>query len=166
MPDFIGSYRLEIEALLTWYPTRPTAVLKEVRIRGHTSRYSTEDKSFAGAAFGERIHAEYYIGQAGADEPIAPNNGVVGFTDVFVDTNINFNVECTLIVGTAKRAKIMRLPPDTRIPFMINVVAPENDDGLSGTSAVLQGVIVATQRVGFSLSLLASEIDKLSSRGG
>jgi hypothetical protein len=166
MPDFIGSYRLEVEALLTWYPTRSTAALKEVRIRGHTSRYSTQDKIFELAALGEIHHSEYYVGQEGTDEPIAPNNGVVGFTDVWVDMNINFNVECTLIVGMAKRVKTIQILPDTRIPFMINVVASENDHGLSGTSAVLQGVIVATQRVGVSLSLLASEINKLSSRGG
>src|SRR4029077_20605577 len=36
MPDF-GSYRLEVEELLTWYPTRHTATLKEVRIRGHVA---------------------------------------------------------------------------------------------------------------------------------
>jgi hypothetical protein len=158
MPD-LGSYRLEVEELLTWFPTRHAASLKEVRIRGHVLNYSTQDKFFD-----ESITAGFTIGQSGTDDPIAPGNSVVGFTEVSLDADITFNVECTLMVGARKRAKRMHILPDTRTPFMIIVEAAENDQGLSGTSAVLQGVIVATPR--FGESLVVSQIVKLvSSRG-
>ena len=159
MPNVFGTYRLEVEALLTWYPNQSTSTLKEARIRGGSFRHSTGEEIFE---VGNAI--VHMIGQGGNEELLAPNNYVVAFIEIGVDNDTYFEVECELVVGTSKRSKRLRILPDTRTPFMINLAAPANDEAFSGTAAVLQGVILATQLVG--LGKLALDIAKASLRAG
>jgi hypothetical protein len=160
MADAFGSYRLELEAVLTWFPTSSSAALKEVRMRGTTLVRSSRDDVFI--AGNQIIHN---MGQTGPEDLLAPNGSVVGFIKIGVNQDDDFEVEYELVAGASRRSKRIRIPPDTRTPFMIHLAGAGNDDALAGTAAVLQGVIVATQPIGVGrVSVLASEIFKAFSR--
>lgn len=145
---FLTSYSLEAEALLTWFPTRSNASLKEARMRGGTFRHSIKDKDFELGPFGEAVRVVHFLGQGGHEDPLAPDNRVVAFIEIGVNQDGVFETELELAIGPTKRNKRILLQPDTRTPFMINLPAAGGDEIVKDTAAVLQGVFTASPILG------------------
>lgn len=143
------SYAVEVEWLLTWYPMTSGANLSEPRIRGGTIRHKNTDPPFT-----VDNRAVALLGQAGTGtgDGLAPNNAVRAFVDVGVDPLSRvFRVELTAHIGNAApRAKSFVLPPNSRVPFLINVVGRADDDIVRDTGAAFQGVVTTGHRAGLA----------------
>ena len=164
MSGVLGSYRLEVEALLTWFPTRSTAGLEGVKMRGVTIRHTTTEGIFQ---VGNRAGLMIGQGLSPKDEPLAPGGAVRAFVEVGLDDDMNFELDWELDIGGARTTKLMRVLPGTRTPFMMNLAALETDDSLAGTAVVLQGVITTTQPFGLTrLSLQVSDAVSPRRAGG
>jgi hypothetical protein len=163
MSGVFGNYRLEVEASLTWFPTRSTAMLKEVRMRGVTVRHTTSEGVFQ---VGNR--AGLMIGHGDSrEEPLAPGSAVRAFVEVGLDDDMNFELDWELDIGGARTRKLLRVLPGTRTPFMMNLAALETDESLAGSAVVLQGVIVTTQPFGLTrVSLQVSDAVTQRRAGG
>ncbi|MGE4047208.1 MAG: hypothetical protein AB7F35_20260 [Acetobacteraceae bacterium] len=158
MLGVLASYRLEIEALLTWFPTRSTAALREARMRGDTIKASTIEPVFQ--VGNRRIHTIGQGGTASGADALAPNNAVVAFIDIGLDNDETFEVYCELHVGRRRPVgkKRLHLAPGVTIPFMINMEALANDDEVAGTSAVLQGVMTTTRPLGVAFPAAVTDV--------
>jgi hypothetical protein len=159
-----GDSRLEVEALLTWFPTRSNAVLKEVRMRSVTIKHTTSEGVFQA---GNRAGLMIGQGLAPGEDSLAPGGAVRAFVEVGLDDHMNFELDWELDLGGARTTKLLRVLPGTRTPFMMNLKALETEEGLTGSAAVLQGVITTTQPFGLaSLAVQVSDaVTKLRAGG-
>ena len=159
-----GDSRLEVEALLTWFPIRSTAVLKEVRMRGVTIKHTTSEGVFQA---GNRAGLMIGQGLAPGEDPLAPGGAVRAFVEVGLDDDMNFELDWELDLGRARTTKLLRVLPGTRTPFTMNLKALDTDESLTGSAVVLQGVITTTQPFGLaSLTLQVSDaVTKLRAGG-
>lgn len=139
---------LEVEALLTLYPTRFTEKLQGIRMKSWTVKYSSADFS-ANTSIGTLGFETPDTAARYGGEDAGSRLSTAAFLDVYLNADGNFEVQFEIHIGKAVRSsKFIRVLPDSRIPFMLNVAADENDDDYSGTAAVLQAVMVATEPIG------------------
>jgi hypothetical protein len=153
MSGIFGSYRLEAEVLLIWYPTTNDAQLSAPNMRGAVFRHSTNEVTFQGGD--SIIHT---MGQASSPEE--EELGVVAFIGFRVDDDLNFEISFEMQLGSARRNMSLRALPGQRIPFMLNLAGRE---GQAGTAAVLHGVITTTQPFGVN-KLAATLASAIASR--
>jgi hypothetical protein len=159
MSGFFGDYRLEVEVLLTWFPTRSTAALKEVRMRAVTIKHRTIDDVFQ---IGSRAGLLIGQGLSSGEESLAPGGVVRAFVEVGLNDETNFELDWELDIGARRTTKLLRVLPATTTPFMMHLEAPGNDEFLTGSAVVLQAVITTTQP--FGLSLLALQVSDAVSK--
>jgi len=146
MPFDLINWKIEAQWLLTWYPRFKTANLKEVKMRGGAESISTKDVAPSSHQFHHHI---INVGQGGDDgEPLARDNLVSATIDLTFapERGQFFEIEVQVEIGPTANARAqtryLRLPPDTRAPFMINVYASGEDAVIRDTGAVFQGVFV------------------------
>jgi len=145
MPIDLINWKIEAQWLLTWYPRFQAANLKEVKMRGGAASHSTGDFALSGGT-----HQVLLIGQGAGDEgeALAPDghgsSHVRGSIDVGFaqERGQFFDLEVEVIIGRAHQTRYLRLLPDARAPFMINVHASGEDPVTQGRAAVFQGVFV------------------------
>ena len=96
--------RLEVEALLTWFPTRSNAVLKEVRMRSVTIRHTTSEGVFQA---GNRAGLMIGQGLAPGEDSLAPGGAVRAFVEVGLDDHMRAYQEFRVRAGrTSSQATI------------------------------------------------------------
>lgn len=143
--EILTTYGLDAEWLLTWYPVRPSANLRETKIRGGTFNHKNTDQPFLS---GNEL--DYFIGSGSMHvqdgDPMAPNNLVHAFIKVRVNNNKYFEVELQVVNGPFKRTKDLVLQPDSTVPFMVNIQARGEDPVVRDTTLTLQGVFVTGRR--------------------
>ncbi len=138
------AYNLEIEWLLTWFPIRSTATLKEVRIRGGTLKHKSNDPPFG---VGNRVvHLLAQVG-TGEGDSLAPEEVVRAYIDVGVRSDGMFDANLQVYIGPTNRSKSLVLRPDTKTPFMINVRPGGDNPVVKDTAAVFQGLFTANPRL-------------------
>lgn len=147
MPIDLINWKIEAQWLLTWYPRFQAANLKEVKMRGGAASHSTGD---FGPGLGGGTRQVLLIGQGLSDdgEPLAPDGHGSSHVRASIDVGFAqergqfFDIEVEVIIGRLHQTRYLRLLPDTRAPFMINVHASGEDPAIQGTAAVFQGVFV------------------------
>ena len=138
------NYRIEIDCLLTWFPVRHSASLREPHIRTDTFSYRADDEPFAS---GNR--AGRFIGQAlgGLQDGLDSRNLVRAITETGVDSNQVFFMDLEVGIGGRIRTRRLSLEAGTTTPFLINLHAAQGEDQeLSGTAVAFQGVVTAGRR--------------------
>ena len=149
----IRTYRLEIEWLLTWFPLHERASIDKPRMRGGTIRHLNSDPTFA---IGNRDIVTAGQKLNPNDEELAPNGSVVAFIDIGVAGPLNeFDVAIQVNVGGSSQRRHLLVPPDRRIPLMINVPGHRGDELFRDTAAVFQAVVTTGHRITL-LDLLTS----------
>jgi hypothetical protein len=145
MADIFGSYTMEVEYLLTWYPMQPNVRISEPRITGGTLVHKNTDF----VANNKKVRR---VDAFTTSQEEANLIKVVGFISVGVlSPDGVFQVELEVQNGGVLRRKSFIMPSNTRVPFLINVHAPGGDDSISrGTGVALQGVITTGHRFGLS----------------
>lgn len=142
----ILAYKLEGEWTLTWFPTRATANLKDVRMRGGTISHRTNEAPFT---VGNQVG--HFLAQGDetdkTEDSLEPNELVVAFITVGVTPSGIFEVDLEVRIGPTSRKKYLLLPPDTKTPFMINVRPRSENPAIQNTAAVFQGVFTTGSRL-------------------
>lgn len=146
MPAFVDlvTYGLEIQWLLTWYPIRATAEIAAPRIRGGAILIKNSDGVFAA---GNR--EVFLLGQAlgPGDEGLAQDNAVRAFADVGVSGPAReFDATFEVGIGQAIQRKRYTLPPDLRVPVLINVTSGGDETVVHDTAVAFQAVITSGPR--------------------
>jgi hypothetical protein len=138
----LGSYGLEAQYLLTWYPYQST------------DPHGPPPPFESARMFGDRLECSFgqNIGTLGFGF-----DGVTAF--VQIDSALplgsapqpnpdrSFNVELTLTLETSVHKKQLKVPASTSIPFMMNFGPNEllGSNKLRGTGVVFQGVLTTTE---------------------
>ena len=136
MPSPFTTYSLDVEVLLTWFPLTSDARLKVPRMQGNASTYSNKD-ILPG-------HPAQYVTLDGNSNALFANGGVSAFAQIRVTADSVFDVDVQLYVGGQNRSQRFLIPANTRVPFMIDVTAAENDEVARDTAAVFQGVLTGS----------------------
>src|SRR5215475_4142669 len=102
-------YNLEIEWALTWFPTRASANLKEVRMRGGTITHRTSDPAFT---VGNKVGHLLAQGDETdkTEDSLEPNELVRASLSVGVTPGGIFEVDLEVRIGPTRRTKYLRLP--------------------------------------------------------
>ena len=141
------AYNLEGEWTLTWFPTRATANLKEVRMRGGTIRHRTTDGPFkVGNKVGHLLAQGDQTDKT--EDSLEPTELVLAFITIGVNSSGIFEADLEVRIGsTPPRTKHFVLPPDTKTPVMINIRARGENQAIQNTAAVFQGVFTTGSRL-------------------
>jgi hypothetical protein len=140
------AYRLDIEWLLTWFPIQANAAINEQKTRVGTIHYISTDEPFASG--NSMIHL---LGQGPQipftyGDPLSPNNVAVGFITVGVNQEDLFALTIEARLGSANAIKSLLAPPNTRLPFMVNLFRPADQRELYGPALSLHGTITTGKR--------------------
>jgi hypothetical protein len=138
------NYSIQVDCLITWFPVRSSARLKEPRIRMDTFRYKADDQPFASGGKQGRFH-----GQAlgGIDDGLTSTNLVRAITETGVDKDQVFFIEFEIGIGHSVRNQRLMLQSGTITPFLFNLRAAQADDQeVIDTAVAFQGVVTATSR--------------------
>jgi len=137
------NYNIQIDSLLTWFPVKNSARLKEPRMRMCTVKYNTNDQVFV---IGNRIGR--FIGQGlDNDDALESRNLVVAFTETGVNENEVFYTDFQVRLGRSVRDQRLIFQSNTITPFLINLrAAQEEDPELNDTAVSFQGVVTASRR--------------------
>jgi hypothetical protein len=142
----LSAYNLEGEWTLTWFPTRATANLQDVRMRGGTINHRTTDAPFrSGNSVGHLLAQGDQTDKT--EDSLEPNELVLAFITVAVNASGIFVVDLEAKIGSTSRKKTLMLAPDTKTPFMINVRARSGNQAIQNTAAVFQGVFTTGSRL-------------------
>jgi len=136
MPSPFTTYSLDVEVLLTWFPLTPDARLKVPHMQGSASTYSNKD-ILPG-------HPPKYVSLDGTSNALFANGSVSALVQIRVTVDSVFDVDVQLYVGGKNRSQRFLIPANTRVPFMIDVTAAENDEVDRDTAAVFQGVFTGS----------------------
>jgi hypothetical protein len=138
------NYRIEVDCLLTWFPVRFSASLKEPRTRMSTFSYRADDQPFASGNKAGIFHGQ---ASGGLEDGLDSHNLVRAITETGVDADQVFFMEIEVGLGRTVRTHRLTLPADTITPFLINVRAAQGEDHeLSDTAVAFQGVVTAGPR--------------------
>ena len=155
-------YSLQVEWLLTWFPVRSTAFLKETRIRAGTFRFVNDEGKFP---LGEATILLLGQGFGEEGDPLEKDKNVMAFAEIRVDKDEFFSVEFEAKIGravfevTRKQHFIFR--PDVTLPFLINVQAHPEDQALKDTMMAFQGVVTTGPRVSLVSSLVSDVLSDI-----
>ena len=143
---FASFYVVDVDWLLTWFPVKSSSSLNRVKIRGGAFRHRSTVLAGSGA-----VRHTMGNGQDD-DDPIAFSDEVIASITVDVDENVLFTVELTVGIRASgvltQRIKQFRLDENVRLPFMLNVPAPHDDDRLTGDTVVsFQGIFVTSPQL-------------------
>jgi len=139
VPSIFTTYSLEVDVQLIWYPLSFDAGLKEPRMRIYTSSFSNKD--FKPDPY---PHVGVTLDLLDTKVPLLPNPDVLGGIDIKVTQDGVFDVGVQLEVGLRRPSQRFLIPANTRVPFMLNASAADNDKFSRDTAAVFKGVFTAT----------------------
>lgn len=131
MPGDLTGYAIEIEWMMCWFPTRASAAIDAPILRAGTLRYKSPDdfpEGLGGAPSGQAnlLDVELGLGQINVDLNEA------GYLLVTVYAQLS---------GQPERKKSFVARPASRIPFMVNVIAPDGARDSAGTALSLSGMV-------------------------
>jgi hypothetical protein len=138
------NYNIQIDALLTWFPVRNSARLKEPRIRVFRAKYNTDDQVFV---VGNRI-ATSFIGKGmDNDDALDASQLVLASTKTGVNENEVFYTDFQVGLGGSVRDQRLTFQSSTITPFLINLRhTQEEDPEFNGTAVSFQGVVTTNAR--------------------
>lgn len=151
------NYYIQVECLLTWFPVRNSADLKEPKVRMHRSTYHADDLPFSSG--NQEI---ILIGEGNFyDDSLVSSNLAYSNLIIGVDEHKVFFMDTYLELGRSTRKEHIIFKSNTITPFLFTLLAmPEEDPELNNTAIALQGVVTASPRrselIYFSMSLLST----------
>lgn len=138
------NYSIQIDCLITWFPVKSSARLKEPKIRMDTFRYWADDQPFASGGKAGRFHGQ---GLGGIDDGLTSTNLVRANTETGVDKDQVFIMDFEIGIGRVVRKQQLRLQSNTITPFLFNLrAAQEDNQEIVDTAVAFQGVISASSR--------------------
>jgi len=140
-------YSIQVDCLLTWFPVKNSATLKEPKMRMGTYQFKTSDPDFVFSGGGTHSFRTHW-GRGGLnDDSLEPRRLVGAFTIIEVDKNEVFTMEILLDLGRSHRNQRLFFQSNTTTPFLINLrAAQEEDPELNDTALSFQGVVTASHR--------------------
>jgi len=147
----LTQYRVEIEALLAWFPTKIESRLKQPQLRNTTFRHSSVETMFWVGWPGQRHTEKRVLGwSSGTEDALVlgdeEQQSATGSLLLSLNEQAAFELEIMLQLGAVQASKRLVLEPDTITPFMVNVAADVQDDIRRFTAATLHGVAAALPR--------------------
>jgi hypothetical protein len=138
------NYSIQVDCLITWFPVKSSARLREPRMRMSSFKYRADDQPFSSGGKAGIFHGEAL---GGIDDGLTSTNLVRAITETGVDTDQIFFMDVQLGIGRNVRNERLIIPSNAITPFQFNVRALQEDDQeVTDTAVSFQGVATASRR--------------------
>jgi hypothetical protein len=143
------TYGVEGNWRLMWFPIRSTPHLEGVHVR--TNFFRLTRSQVPPPHDGWISSTGLSLGQ-GADpgEKLHPYQMIVAMLTIGSGLSGYLEAEVEIHLGRASRRTRFLAKPETQTPFLLSVLARPDDEELTDTAAVVDGVLTTGGRLGFS----------------
>ena len=158
--SLLTNYRIDIDCLLTWFPVRHGATLREPGIRMDTFSYAADDQPFASGNKAGRFHVQAPGRQ---EDSLDSSNRVRAISETGVDADQVFYMEIEVGLGRTVRTRRVSFPSNSVTPFLINLRAAQGETPeLNDTAVAFQGVVTAGRRRSELIYLVARVLSRIT----